>query len=374
MLENHGVDPFDPEGDERALDAFLAAMEDQLPPVVRDDPAFDRGPQLDAHLPLVYSAAFQVVQDRREFTLGDCLDQYIAARPSTTKTAKIAFRYLREYLGKDKDIRKVRRAEVNGFVQHLLEGGHSEDGTPITTGTVGRYLNSIKAAFGRAIRENELGIENVFVRVEIPNKGEDVTEREPFTVGQYQHLYRAIDRHAETRGLDQIRCILILLAETGARLAEIVGLAVADVHVGAKVPFLSIQDRPWRRLKTRSSIREVPLTQRALAAAQTALRQAHGSPFLFPRYTDETGSKADTASVALIEWIRSREGLRGTKLGNHSLRHGMEDLLRAVGCPDSVRDQITGHKTPGIGASYGRGYPLEHLADWVAKAVAPVDA
>jgi hypothetical protein len=50
----------------------------------------------------------------------------------------------------------------------------------------------------------------------------------------------------------------------------------------------------------------------------------------------------------------------------------MEDLLRAVGCPDSARDQITGHKTPGMGASYGEGYPMAQLAQWLTKAVALV--
>lgn len=33
---------------------------------------------------------------------------------------------------------------------------------------------------------------------------------------------------------------------------------------------------------------------------------------------------------------------------------------------------MTGHKTPGMGANYGKGYPLEMRAVWVSKAAAPL--
>jgi integrase len=69
-----------------------------------------------------------------------------------------------------------------------------------------------------------------------------------------------------------------------------------------------------------------------------------------------------------VKWRRTRDGLKGTELGNHSLRHGMENLLRAGGCPGDVRDRITGHKPPGMGARYGEGYPLPMLAAWLMRA------
>jgi integrase len=192
---------------------------------------------------------------------------------------------------------------------------------------------------------------------------------------QSEALFNSLlDAWTSERGHDQLRCILTLVAETGARLAEIVGLAADDVHLRAAVPYLEIREHSWRSLKTLGSSRKVPLTPRALAAVRAALRLADGSPFLFPAYTADNHCKADSASASLVKWVRGRPGLTGTKLGNHSLRHGMEDLLRAVGCPDSVRDQITGHKTPGMGANYGSGYQLEQLADWLTKAAALLDA
>jgi integrase len=376
LLAQHGIDPSNlAETPEEALWAFEDVLEARLPQSVRESEHVS-GSQLDRYLPPAYAAAFQMLQGRVKLTIAECLDQYIKARPATEDDARMVFGYLFAFLGETpgpsaetRDLRSVKRSDVNGFVAWLLAGKHSEGGKGVSTSTVSRYLTTLRAAFTRAIRENELGGDNVFTSVEIPKAGKDVKKRETFTVDQYRHLYRAIDSHKATKGPDQLRCILTLVAETGARLAEIVGLATADAHIRAAIPYLDLCEHPWRSLKTGlESVRKVPLTPRALEAAQAARRLAGDSPYLFPAYTSADRCKADSVSASLVKWIRGRDGLTGTKLGNHSLRHGMEDLLRAVGCPGDVRDQITGHKTPGMGAEYGEGFPLEMLAKWLEEA------
>ncbi|WP_321807977.1 tyrosine-type recombinase/integrase [Burkholderia sp. BCC1993] len=386
LLVRYGIDPANlEETPEGALWAFEDLLEAQVPRSVLESEHVTNGRQLDQYLSPVHAAAFQMVQGRLKVTLADCLDQYIKARPDTETDARLVFGYLVAFLGErsgmpaasveGRDTRSIRRSDVNAFVAWLLAGKHSRAGKPIRTTTVERYLRTLTAAFNLAIRENELGGDNVFSNVEIPKAGTDVEKRETFTVDQYRHLYRAIDNHTATKGPDQLRCILTLVAETGARLAEIVGLAAADVRLSAAVPHLDLCIHPWRSFKTGLvSVRQVPLTPRALEAVQVALRLAGNSPFLFPAYTSADRCKADSVSASLVKWIRGREGLTETKLGNHSLRHGMEDLLRAVGCPATIRDQIIGHKTPGMGANYGEGYPLEVRAEWLAKAIAPVHA
>lgn len=365
LLEQHGVDPLDPTADESALARFLETVA---------DPATISGRQVDPRLSPVFQAAIEVARGTREFTLTDCLDQYIEARPATEKTARIAFGYLRKYLGADRDIRKVRRAEVNGFVGHLLAGGHNDEGATIRTGTVTRYVNTINAAFGRAIRENEFNIPNVFSHVEIPGKGDDAEERMPFTVDQLRALHAAIDQWVAVRGWDQLRCIITVLAETGARLAEIVGLAAADIRLDDSIPHIALKPHPWRSLKTPGSTRNIPLTDRAVVAFRAAQAMRGGSPFAFPRYAREEGCSALSVSASLVKWVRSRDGLAETKLGNHNLRHTMKDLLRAAQCPSEATDQLLGHRTPGVGAGYGRGYPLEMLAEWLVRATDAIRA
>jgi integrase len=356
------IDPKAPkDSEDGARWAFEDLIAAQLPDHLRE--ATEATPtELDRHLPPAHRAALQAYQDRKPFTLSDCLDQYTTARPSTDAEARLVFGYLQAFLKADRDIRKVKRVDVNGFVAWLLAGKAS--GRKLSTTTVRRYITTLNAAFARAILENELGIDNHFLRVEIPDHGKDAKERESFTADQYRHLYAALDAWSATKGLDPLRCILTLVAETGARLAEVVGAAASDLDLTGPVPSLRIAENPWRPLKTPGSARQVPLSPRAIEAAKVALGLRGQSPELFPG----RAGKTDSVSAALVKWLREREGLRGSRLGNHSLRHGMKDRLRAVQCPDSIQDQILGHAAPSVGATYGTGYPLAVLADWLTKA------
>jgi integrase len=340
MLADHGVDPVQPH--EGSLWAFGDYLEDR---------------EVNGKLPEPLATAQELIAGTRAYTLTDCRDEYIAARPDSKERAERAYRYLLEYLKSDRDIRKLRRTEVNGFVQHLL-------GKDLSTSSVQRYLVPLKASFARAIRENEMNVTNVFARVEIPEFGSDVEDREVFTLEQFKALDRALAQVPQ----DTLRSILLVLSETGARLAEIVGLAKADLHLKAKVPYIALKPHPWRSLKTPGSTRKIPLTPRAVECLQGAISRSSDPVLLYPHYTTPEGCKADTVSASLVKWVRNREGLKDTKLGNHSLRHGMKDLLRMVKCPSEAADQIIGHATPGMGANYGEGYSLEMLHDWIVAA------
>ncbi len=383
LLRSRGIDPAAPKEDEQALSHFFDIVEDSLPRKVQDhlQEAYENDypvhpkRDIDPHLSPVVATAFQIAQERREFTLSDCLDQYIASRPEkTAKTAKIGFGYLKDFFRGDRALASIRRQEVNEFVKWLLAGKHNKAGKTVATTTVSRYLNSIIAVIGRAIRENELKIDNQFSNVEIPNAGKDAQERLPFELAQLKSLHRAVDEWVvNKKGWDQPRCIVTILAETGCRLAEIAGLASADVFLDSEIPYIDLKEHPWRSLKNdKGSVRKVPLTPRAVEAVKAAQSINSGSEFLFPRYTTAVECKVNSVSATLIKWIRSREGLKNAQLDNHGLRHTMKDLLRAVQCPDSIQDQIIGHTEKGMGGKYGQGYSLAVLAEWINKAVAPV--
>lgn len=249
FLRDRGIDPAAPTADEEALGLFYDALEDSLPAKVRDnlheayehDNPINPKRDIDPHLPPVVATALQIAQGRREFTLSDCLDQYLASRPEkTAKSGKIAFGYLQDFFKADRGLGSIRRQDVNEFVKWLLAGKHNTDGKPITTTTVTRYLNCINAAVKRAIKENELDIKNQFSSVEIPNAGKDAQERLPFDLHQLKSLHRAVDEWVAVKGWDQPRCIITVLAETGCRLAEVTGLASADVYLDTETPYIPL--------------------------------------------------------------------------------------------------------------------------------------
>ena len=51
----------------------------------------------------------------------------------------------------------------------------------------------------------------------------------------------------------------------------------------------------------------------------------------------------------------------------HSFRHSMRYRLRAVECPKEIIDQVGGWSSSDVGESYGEGFPLDNLQEWVIK-------
>ena len=50
-------------------------------------------------------------------------------------------------------------------------------------------------------------------------------------------------------------------------------------------------------------------------------------------------------------------------------RHSMRDRLRAVECPKETIDQIGGWSSSDVGESYGEGFPLNNVSDWINKLI-----
>lgn len=54
---------------------------------------------------------------------------------------------------------------------------------------------------------------------------------------------------------DELRWLVVLVSDTGLRLAEAVGLHLSDIDLDHAFPLLVIKEHPWRRLKTEGSNR-----------------------------------------------------------------------------------------------------------------------
>ena len=138
---------------------------------------------------------------------------------------------------------------------------------------------------------------------------------------------------------DEKRWLLALISDTGMRLSEAVGLSKADFVMDSEVPYINLTPHPWRRLKTKGSKRTVPLIGASLWAAKKPLHNFPNSNFLFPRYTNQDGCNANSASAAINKWLKPRVP---ENCVIHSFRHSMRDRLRAVECPSDIIDAIGG--------------------------------
>jgi len=316
----------------------------------------------DQYLTPVEIKAAQILAGAVLPTLSDALEVYLKVHPKrneekfTTYTRR-AFATLTDALG-DKPIDNLTREDAHAYVATEQARGNK-------SGTIRRRLNVVKAVIETYFREKDIDRKNPFASLPIPAEGKDTKAREPLTKEELRTLFDAC-RAAD----DDVRWLTAILGDTGARLAEIAGLALDDLVLDAKagtaveIPYVVIQPHPWRSLKTPSSAREVPLMGAALWAAQRVKETAKkGQRFAFPRYTSGEETKATHASNTIAKWIR-RLGMDHTA---HDLRHTMADRLREVRCPQGVREAIGGWSSKGIAAQSGKGYSLHVMSDWLGK-------
>jgi integrase len=257
--------------------------------------------------------------------------------------------YVIKVLG-DRPISAYSSSDAGKFRDWLLDKG-------LTVVSTKRVFATIKSIINLTISEHGLNCSNNFSRTFMPDR-DDVKQRKPIPIDQIKKVQqRCYDLD------DEPRWLLALISDTGLRLSEAVGLAVSDIKLDTPTPHIIVQPQPWRSLKTKSSRRKVPLVGASLWAAKKVIHNSN-TPFAFPRYNDGDLANANSASAALNKWLKP---LVSEGCVVHSFRHSIRDRLRAVECPKEIIDQIGGWSSSDVGESYGEGFPLDNMSDWINK-------
>ena len=221
--------------------------------------------------------------------------------------------------------------------------------------SVKRYITVVRAAVNYVIAEHTLNIPNVFNGVRIKGATATAEDRLPLSDAD---LAAVLPNFAE----DAVaHAIFVTLADTGARLAEITGLEVQDVDL--QQACVHIRRNSIRRLKTKSSKRVIPLSQRVLELLQQHRQGKEDSDPIVPGFAKPRGN--DAASAMLMK--RLRKTITDKKVTMHSLRHRMKDKLRNTGCPEAISMAILGHSANTVSANYGSGYALEVMREHMEK-------
>tara|TARA_B110000977_G_C11051261_1_gene482412 strand:- start:1018 stop:2166 length:1149 start_codon:yes stop_codon:yes gene_type:complete len=291
-------------------------------------------------------------QTRSDFLISDGFELYLRLKANTKtdnfrKSTERNQRYLVECIS-NLAIEDLSPRLGADFRDYLFSKG-------LSSSSVRRIFSTVKAVINLCISERGLHMINPFGGVYIPDDDREI-KRRSIPISDIRNIQTECFKFD-----DDQRWLIALISDSGMRLSEACGLLVNDIKLDVENPYLDIKPHPWRRLKTKSSTRQLPLVGSSLWAAQRLVTSASGE-FAFPRYCNDTAVKANSASGSLNKWLSKRVP-EGCVV--HSFRHSFRDRLREVQCPSDMIDALGGWSTAGVGEKYGDGFRLEQKAQWV---------
>ena len=162
------------------------------------------------------------------------------------------------------------------------------------------------------------------------------------------------------KGLNAEAILLVYaMIETGCRPSELSNLIAENIVLEGDVPHLRIRPQNDRQLKSKASVREVPLVGVSLEAMKRA-------PNGFPKYMD----KGNLLSASLMKAFRSRDLFPSKDHRIYSFRHSFEKRMLEAGLDYGLRCLLMGHQNSR--PSYGDGGSMAYRRDELMKIVHPL--
>ena len=152
----------------------------------------------------------------------------------------------------------IEISDAGRFRDYLFDRGMSSS-------SVKRAFSSVRAVINLAIREQGLSINNVFSGTFIPDD-EAKTQRLPIPTDALLTIQNECMQMD-----DEPRWLIAFISDTGMRLSEACGLLTSDICLDGDKPYINLTAHPWRRLKTGSSSRQIPLAGASLWAAKRVM-------------------------------------------------------------------------------------------------------
>ncbi len=268
--------------------------------------------------------------------------------PSLVKATQIATESLLRAIGRDTIFAGLERSDIKGWIRFRIGEG-------VTNSTIQRNLNQLKAIAGYL--EVELGVSDIvqhFSRHKIPGDAKKKSDRYRPAIKQIATAARSFKDYPE----------LLLIIHLGLRVSELVNIARSDLYLDEDIPYVKIQQKIGRRLKTDSSVRDIPLIGVTLRSVKTLLHSnSEDSAGLLPRFYEKANGADNFSAYAKKRFRRLDE-----RLTAHCFRHGLKDLLREANVDSTLNDAILGHASPNVGGNYGNGYSLSSKSEALRKA------
>ena len=296
--------------------------------------------------------------DAERLTVSDWYAQFIERHRSRWRSATLQTHIMmrRKYV-RPHDLGRMKLAQVQRI--HVDRWLAWVQAHAAVTKAAGQYLKNLNGVFKDAVR-HELLVKNPCEFVAVPLV-EKLVVRPP-AMGDVDKLCRAA--HAEAR------YDVLFALHTGLRAGEVTGLSWSDIDFDKAMMHVHRQaehwpKRGWAPLKTKSSVRTLPLDTTTLELLQTIkARQAEtrmrlGSTWIdhglvFPNPTGDFATKSHYSRI--MQRLCRNAGIE--RLRFHDLRHWYASIAISRGAPLTLVSRTLGHASVSITAdTYGH---LEH--------------
>lgn len=266
----------------------------------------------------------------------------------------------------------VRPAHVLAWVADLAAAGDAES-------TRNRRLSTLSAFYRYLVREDTVPV-NPVERLdpgEKPKSAKKIHRTSPTSVPSEEES-DAIQEAADQLGAYQ-SAVIALLANTGARVGELIGATVDDIGSDRGHPVLSLPGKGGTR-------RLVPLSPPVWSRVQRMLgeRTTHddrlptltvGAKPKRPLLVRPDGNPEDRHGVArIVARVARRAGVGRLRLTPHGLRGAYATTLLAEGVPIYDVQRSMGHASTETTDRYNRGdldldrHPAYRMAEILARA------
>jgi integrase len=241
-------------------------------------------------------------------------------------------------IGGDRPVEAISRPDVLKFKTHWQQ--RVKDGA-VRISTANKNIRHVATMFNAVDEHHQLELDDVFRKTRF--KGGEDGQRVAFDPAFVQSHFLAEGMFDNINA--EARCLIYLICETGLRLSEACNLLEHRIILDAEIPHVQI--RPdIAKLKTKASLRDVPLVGVALMAMQA-------NPKGFPRYRLKADALSAWANYVLDQ--RKLRPVEGQSL--YSLRHTFQDRLDGAKIHEATSRQLMGHAKKGV--KYGQGVSLD---------------
>jgi integrase len=286
----------------------------------------------------------------------------------TKKEHEVAIRMLSGFVGKDRSVRKITRADILAYKDALkatpansqqrfpgmtivqaakANAKRTEPYAVLNSATInGKWLMHLNNVFNWAVR-NDLMDDNPAKGIKIDTgKGFKEPTRVPFSNDDLKAIFsNAFFKEADT--FEDRHWAILLALYTGARSSsEIRRVKLADIYEEQGVPVVDLIEAS----KNVQSKRVVPIHKDLIDLGfmdhVKALRK-EGKTKLFPSW-----EPADKINRWFLRTYKEECGINDSRKVFHSFRHSLKTALARYGVNRDISDLITGHKDQSVGGIY----------------------